>query len=211
MTKKSIATKTAAVSHSILAHAAGVTVTDPLPTEKAPSPPAESVGVKAKRGLRPQRSQVAIAAKMASELRGSDSYATLFGSGAPAASSVADALVTASNWSGSLQNAETWYQYVKQQEGLAWEHALGLTDPLRVPFEFNLTRDATVGETLPSTAKFFAAKSESGKKAAATRKKNQAEKKAAAVETSTPPAAQTPATVAATTVTTSVPAAKLLN
>lgn len=190
--KKTIATKTASVSHSILGQAAtgSVTVTDPVPTTVAPSPPTTYVATKLGRGFRPQRAQIAIAPKMASELRASATYAEQFGAGAPAAASVADALVNAGGWSGTRQNAQAWYNYARQQENLAWKHAFGLTDTLRVPFEFGEARDATIGEALPSTAKFFGATKESGKKAAATRKKNRAEKAALAAQA--PPAAPPP-------------------
>ncbi len=177
--KKSIAKKTVSVSHAVLGQVAAATVVDPAPTATAPSPPAGYVSTKVGRGNRPQRAQVAVASKMATELRAYGSYAQEFGSAAPDPSTLADALETAANWSGSLQNAAAWYQYVKQQEYLAWKHALGLTDSLRVPFEFQMSRDASVGESLPSTAKFFAARMETGAKAAATRKKAAAEKAAA--------------------------------
>ncbi len=177
--KKSVAKKTVSVSHTVLGQVAAATMVDPVPTATAPSPPAGYVSTKIGRGNRPQRAQVAVASKMATELQAYGSYAQEFGSAAPDPSTLADALVTAANWSGALQNATAWYQYVKQQEYLAWKHALGLTDSLRVPFEFQMSRDASVGETLPSTAKFFAARIEAGAKAAATRKKAAAEKAAA--------------------------------
>jgi hypothetical protein len=194
---RTIAKKTASVSHPILAQAAGVTVTDPVPTEKAPSPPAGYVPTKLGKKYRPQRTQVAIAPKVASELRASTGYAELFGSGAPPAASVADALETATAWSGTLQNATAWYQYVKQQEDLSWQHALGLTDPLRATFDFKLSRDATLAETLPNTASFFGAAKESAKKGVATRKKNEAVKKAATAQPTSPTPPSPPATTAA--------------
>jgi hypothetical protein len=192
---KTIAKKTAAVSHSLLAHVAAAgtaSVTDPLPTEKAPSPPATYVPTKLGRGFRPQHTQVAIAPKMASELRASTSYAEQFGAGAPPAATVASALETASSWSGVLQNATAWYQYVKQQEALSWKQALGLTDALRVPFDFSLSRGAAIGEALPSSAKFFAATKETAKKSAATRKSaKKKEAKSASPAGGTAPAVNT--------------------
>ncbi len=206
---RKVTKKGATVSHSTLAQAAGASVTDPVPTKRAPSPPKGNVPVTLGRGNRPRRAQVALAPKMAAELRASGDYAAQFGAGAPDASSVADSLETASAWSDSLQNATAWYQYTKQQEHLAWKHALGLTDTLRVPYEFRLSRDATVGESLPSTAKFFGAPKDSAMKAAATRKKNAAAEKPAGAKATasapadSPPLAPPPAAPAAT--------AKLLN
>lgn len=191
---KTIAKKTASVSHPILAQASGAGVTDPVPTTASPTPPTGYVPTKLGKGLRPQRAQIAIATKVASELRSSTTYAQQFGSSAPDAAAVADALDHASAWSGTLQNATAWYQYVKQQENLAWKHALGSTEALRVPFEFHLSRDATVGEALPSTAKFFGASKEAAKKGAATRKRNEAagttgtKKKGTATAPASPPA-----------------------
>jgi hypothetical protein len=202
---KSIATKTASVTHQLLAQT--TSVTDPLPTKSAPSPPKGYVPIKIGRGARPQRSQVAIASKAANELRGDASYAEQFGSAAPDRAAVADALTDAAAWSATLQNAAAWYQYVKQQESVAWKHAFGLTDPLRVPFEFRLTRDATIGQELPSVAKFFAASKETAQKAVATKKRKASEAAAAAkkaVVAATPATSEViaPATAAA---------AKLLN
>ncbi len=65
---------------------------------------------------------------------------------------------------------------------MAWKHAFGLTDPLRVPFEFRLTRDATIGQELPTVAKFFAASKEAAQKAVATKKRKASEAAAAAKE-----------------------------
>lgn len=199
------AKKNASVSHAPVTQASGVT--DPVPAEGAPSPPAGYVPTKAGRGFRPQRAQVAIAPKAAGEIRSSTRYTEQFGTAAPDPVSVADALTNASAWSAKLQNAAAWYQYVKQQEGLAWKHALTLTDPLRVPFEFHLSRDATVGQELPSVAKFFAAAKDTAKKGVATKKRKAAEKAAASK------AAATPSAVVAGAITDPVKAAavKLLN
>jgi hypothetical protein len=205
---KKVAKKTASISHVILAQASGVT--DPVPMESSPSPPAGYVPTKAGRGFRPQRAQVAIATKAAGELRGSTTYTEQFGTAAPDPASVADALTNAAAWSGKLQNATAWYQYVKQQEGLAWKHALSLTDPLRVPFEFRLSRDATIGQELPSVAKFFAAAKDTAKKGVATKKKKAADKAAAAKKAAT--AASSSAVVtAAVTDPVKAAAVKLLN
>jgi hypothetical protein len=176
--KTKVVSKTASVSHVTLAQASGIT--DPIPTESAPSPPAGYVVTKTGKGGRPKRTQVAIATKAAGELRGLGDYTEQFGTAAPDQVSVADALTQAAAWSEKLQNATAWYKYVKQEEALAWKHAQGLTDPLRVPFEFRLTRDATVEEKLPSVAKFFAAPKDAAKKGAATKKRNAAEKAASA-------------------------------
>jgi hypothetical protein len=206
--KTKIASKTASVSHVILAQASGVT--DPLPTESAPSPPEGYVPTKVGRGFRPQRAQISIATKAAGELRSLTTYTEYFGTAAPDQVSVAEALTNAAAWTSKLQNATIWYQYLKQQEGLAWKHALSLTEPLRVPFEFRLSRDATVEQQLPSVAKFFAAAKDTAKKSVATRKKNAADKAAAAKKAA---AAASSSAVPASAVTDPVKAAavKLLN
>ena len=177
--KKSVAKKTVSVSHAVLGQVAAASVVDPLPTETAPSPPAGYVKTTVGRGLRPQYAQIAVATKMAAEIQAYTAYTQEFGTAAPDPSSLADLLITAASWSGALQNATAWYQYVKEQENLAWKHAIGLTDALRIPFEFQTSRDASIAETLPSTTKFFAAPRERGAKAAASRKKAAAEQAAA--------------------------------
>ena len=206
---KSIAKKTATVSHVILAETAGVT--DPLPTVDPPTPPSGTVSVKLGRAYRPLKSQINLAPKAANELRSNTGYALTFGSSAPDAGNVADALTTASEWSGKLQLASAWYGYVKQQEALAWKHALGVTEPLRVPFEYQSERDPSVAKTFPSLTAYFAAPKERAAKGLATKKRNKLAARAAA--TAQPATAATAAAPATTSPTDAVKAAavKLLN
>src|ERR1700722_11572120 len=76
--KKSIAKKTASVSHTLLAQVQPAGVTDPVPTTLAPSPPPGYVATKIGRGGNSiLRSQVAIASKAAGELTNSTTYAKL--------------------------------------------------------------------------------------------------------------------------------------
>lgn len=181
-------------------------VVEPIPTALAPTPPSSYVPVAVPRGSRPQRSQINLALKVATEVRASSDYLQQFGNSAPNPVSVADALTLASGWSDSLQNATAWYEYVKQQEYLAWKQALAIVSPLRVPFEFRLVRDASVVEDYPSLNAFFAVARAAARKAVATKKKDKenAAKAASAAPTSTPLAEPTSTPPAA-------PVSKLLN
>jgi hypothetical protein len=186
--QKNINKKAASVSHVVLGQAA---LTDPVPTEKAPTPP-DYVPVKVGRGRAMLRSQVTMAPKVATELRGYAQYKEVFGATASDADTVAAALETASAWSASLANAAAWFKYVQQEAALAWQHARGLTDTLRAPFDIAVARDATVAETLPSTARFFGDPKAIAQRAVATKKKNKAAKTGSA-----PAAAPAPAVTAA--------------
>jgi len=199
--KKTIAKKTASVSHQILAQGQSTGVTDPVPTTLAPSPPEGFIAAKIGRGNSILRSQVAIAPKAAAEVQKSTTYLQQFGSAAPDKASVADALTTASAWSGVVQNAAAWYSYVRQQESAAWKHATSLTDPLRIPFEFRQARDASVAKEFPSLASFYAGPKVRAQKAVATKKKNAAaataqSKMATAPAVEAPPQAAPAATLA---------------
>ncbi len=180
---KTSSTKSASVAHVVLAHAAGAI--EAVPTEVAPSPPETFVASKLGRGNRPQRSQIDLALKVATEVRESPHYVQQFGAAAPNPVSVADALTLARGWSDKLQNAAAWYEYVKQQEHAAWKQAFTVSAPLRVPLEISLARDASVADSFPSLAAFFASGKERAQKGVATRKKNKAAK-AAAATSSTP-------------------------
>jgi hypothetical protein len=207
--KKSIAKKTASVSHTLLAQAQPAGVTDPIPTTLAPSPPPGYVATKIGRGGNSiLRSQVAIASKAAGEITSSTTYAT-FGAAVPDQASVASALSNAAAWSGVVQNASAWYAYVKQQEAAAWKHATGLTDTLQVPFEYQLGRDATLEKEFPSLISFYAGPKKRAQKGAATRKENAAgkgPKNKGAVAAAQPAVADASASPAP-----AAPAAKLLN
>ena len=169
---KSIAKKTATVSHVVLGQA---TVTDPVPTDKAPTPP-EYTPVKLGRGGRVKSGQETLATKVAAEVKSYSNYKEVFGATAPDPATIATALATAQAWSMSLANASAWFDYVRQETVLAWRHALGLTDSLEGPFELAVARDATISEALPSTTKFFAVPKEIAKKGVATKKRNQSKK-----------------------------------
>lgn len=177
--------KSGPVVHAILAVAAGAT--DALPVASAPPPPEGFVPTKLGRGGRPQKSQINLAPKAATELRTSTHYAGEFGNAAPDPVAVADALSTARAWSDKLQNANDWQAYVKEQEHLAWKHAVAVSDPLRSLFEVRAERDPNIGTTYPSLSAFFGVAKERAAKGAAT-KKRQRNAKTAPVAQTTPTA-----------------------
>jgi hypothetical protein len=183
---KKLSKKSTSVAHTVLAQAAGVT--EPVPTEVAPSPPETFVASTQARGNRPQRTQINLALKVAAELRGSANYTQQFGDAAPNPVSVADALTLARGWSDKLQNAKAWYDYVRQEENIAWKQAFTISNPLRVPFEFRLARDASLADEYPSTDAFFGTAKVAAKKAIVTKKKKKEKAEKLAAATSSTPA-----------------------
>jgi hypothetical protein len=180
------------VTHTVLAAAAGVT--DPLPTVDPPSPPAGYVPPsKVGRSPRPQRAQLQLAPRVATELHNATSYVQQFGDAAPDPGGLASSLTLARAWSDKLQLASAWYKYVQQQEHLAWKHAMGLMGELKVPFDFRAARDPSVATEFPSTAAFLAESSDRSKRAAATRAKNDKAAVKKAKEQVQPPPTQPPA------------------
>ena len=173
-------TKKTAASKSATSTVSPIGVTDPIPTVDPPAPPDGFVPMKLGRGGRPRKSQMNLASKAATELRKSKDYAAWFGAQVPAAGDIADAFTTAASWSSKLQLAKAWAEYVRQEESLAWKHALGQADGLRPEFEYRSARDNAVAQSLPSMTAFFAAPKESAVKAAATRKRAVNEAAAAA-------------------------------
>jgi hypothetical protein len=175
---KTHAHKSTTVSEATNDTAVPTGLVEPVPTAAAPPPPENYAVLPVERGNRPQRIQVSLALKVATELQSRSDYAELFGNAAPNPVSVADALTLAKGWSDKLQNATAWYQYVKQEEHAAWKQALTLTNLLRVPFEFRLARDASIGDLLPSLAAFLGAATARAVRGVITRKKNKAAKQA---------------------------------
>ena len=178
------AKKSPAVSDTVQAQPTGIA--EPVPVSIAPTPPSTYVPSVLQRGMRPQQSQINLALKVATELRGSANYTQQFGDTAPNPVGLADALTLARGWSDKLQNAKAWYEYVRQQENVAWKQAFTLSAPLRVPFEFRLARDASVAEEYPSLEAFLGTAKAAAKKGVATRKKK-AEKKMGTAAAATPP------------------------
>jgi hypothetical protein len=191
--KKTTSNKPASVNETVPAQVSGVT--DPLPSEDAPSPPHGPVTTKLTRGNRPMHAQVELAPRAAAELRTSSSYAQQFGTSAPDPVSAADALTTACAWTDKVKSADDWRAYCAQQEQLAWKHAMLLVLPLRPPFAYAQGRGTALGATWPSLSAFFAVTSDRSKKAGAVRKRNKAgpkpkKAKPAATTASTPPVAE---------------------
>jgi hypothetical protein len=162
---------------------------DPLPTALAPVPPSTTeVPVKrvgARRGLRPLKAQVDGATRAADELRAApDKYAEVFGARVPASTTVADSLQYSAGWSSALAAAEQWRAYCAEQNGLAWEYSLGLTERL---LPIVAAPGSTATADLPELSSVVTARTAPAKRAAVTRKENKAAKGATAPATPAPP------------------------
>jgi hypothetical protein len=199
--------------HPSLAAVAGVT--DPIPTEDPPQPPAGYMpSARLSRTLRPQHIQVELATRVAAELLASTSYTQRFGNAAPNRESIAASLTQARAWSDKLRLANDWVTYVRQQEHLAWKHAMGLVGDLKVPFEFHAGRDPSMLAELPSLATFLGESNARAKRGAATRarKKKRDEKGGAVADGAAGKApAAPPATAVVVTDPVKTAAVKLLN
>jgi hypothetical protein len=165
---------------------------DAVPTDDAPTPPAGFAPHKLGRGApQPCKAVVQAAPQAAEEIRTATTYESTFGSLAPAAAPLADAIDFAAEWSAKRASAEAWRTYTRQQEDLAWRFALGELGALRPSFVAATTLDPTVTSQFSKVAQLFAPRSAAALKAAASKKATKAAKEAAQAA---PPALPTTAT-----------------
>jgi hypothetical protein len=143
------------------------------PTASAPDTPEHftpiSLGA-ARRLLKSTSTQVTEAPQMAREISASRTYATDFGSRAPAATALANKLKLASAWSTEAARAERWAHYAQSQALLAWDAALQDTRTLKEEFDLAVKHDAALPERYPSTTAFLKARREAAARGVRTRK-----------------------------------------
>jgi hypothetical protein len=151
---------------------------DPLPKHEAPKAPDGFVpgplGALLRNG-RPAPVQVALAPKMAGEIRSSVSWIALLGASAPSHTAVADALSVAAGWSHQLALAQAWFEYVRRQEAVAWKHATGVLDSVRQPFRLVSDHDPKVAAAFPATTQYFGFARAKAQRAANARKNKKKE------------------------------------
>jgi hypothetical protein len=145
----------------------------PLPAVPTPVPPEGFIPLPAYDAVRsrPRKAQVAAAAPVVDELRHFADYEAIFGTLVPAAKRIASVLDFAVKWRSQRDAAETWNTYVRAQDALAWEAALGLLDELKPSFQRAVARDPALAATYPRLATFFAAHKQIAQRATATKKK----------------------------------------
>jgi hypothetical protein len=163
---------------------------DAVPSDDAPTPPTGFTPQKLDRAVaRPCKAVVLAAPQAAEELRTATTYESTFGSLAPAAAPLADAISFAASWSAKRASAEAWRTYTRQQEDLAWRYALGKLDTLRPSYVAATSLDATVSSQFSKVTQLFAPRSAASTKAAASRKAAKAAKESAQSAAPAQPAA----------------------
>ena len=167
---------------------------DAVPTDSAPVPPKGFAPQKLGRGLRPCVAVVQAAPQAAEEIRTATTYESTFGSLAPAAAPLADAINFAAEWSAKRASAEAWRTYTRQQEDLAWRYALGKMDALRPSYVAATTLDPAVTTAFSKVAQLFAPRSVAAAKAVASKKAKKEAQESAQSAAPAPPTTATPVT-----------------
>jgi hypothetical protein len=168
---------------------------DAVPTDNAPAPPTGFTPQKLGRNVpRPAKAVVQAAPQAAEEIRTATTYQSTFGSLAPAAAPLADAINFAAEWSAKRASAEAWRTYTRQQEDLAWRFALGKLDALRPSYVAATKLDPAVTSQFSKVAQLFAPRSAAALKAVASKKAKKAATEAAQAAAPAQPATATPVT-----------------
>jgi len=167
------------------------------PAAGAPAPPEGWTPVLKKkrsaRGLRPKGVQITSAVAAAKELTQSATYATDFGSRAPAAAQVAFVVTNAAKWRDTWQAAKKFFAYASEQRA-TWENdAVAQMDALKPAFDYAASRDTTVAEKYAATSKYLGATNAIAERAATVRKAKAKGGKGSTEATGAPPEASPPA------------------
>jgi hypothetical protein len=158
------------------------------PVVTIPSPPAGFVTPAGRTyvGFLPSSRELAAAATAVTDLGSFDDYVALFGSAAPPAAAVANAIAIGLQWRAMRTPAEAWDAYVRAQYGAAWKEARTQLDELKPLFLHALAKDPSLASKYQGLTEMFDAPKVSASKAAATKKKSaQAKAAKATVATST--------------------------
>jgi hypothetical protein len=140
------------------------------------------------RGAHPRQDQVTNADAAANELLKSTTYAEDFGQRVPSAATLGFLMENSAKWRGEWSQAEQYAAYAAQQRA-AWEQeTLDQMGVFKQAFAFVASREPTVAEKYPATAKYLAAGSTISTRAGKTRKEKA---KATAKKVVAAPAAET--------------------
>lgn len=111
------------------------------------------------------RQHVESATTAAAELAAFVGWSERLGALVPSASTLGNALAFASAWTDQRTAAERWLAHVRENEILAWNHALELVDVVKTPLFFACERDATVADALPALLRVVGARAAQSRKA----------------------------------------------
>ncbi len=144
-----------------------------LPSVPVPVPPEGFVPIPGHDVVssRPRQAQVANAAQVVDELRHFTNYDAIFGTLVPAAKRIASVLEFAVKWRAQRDAAAAWNTYVRTEDALAWDAAIGLLDELKPSFQRAVARDPALAAAHPRLATFFATHKQIAQRATATKKR----------------------------------------
>ena len=157
-------------------------------------------------GFHPSSRELGAASMAITDLQRFSDYLTVLGSAAPPAAAIAAALTLGTEWRAMRDSTESWDQYARAQDAMAWKNALTLVDELKPLFLNAVAKNATLASQYPGLTQMFDAQKAPAKQAVATRKRNAKAKADTAATAAQAAAAAAPAAVPAAT-TAAAPAA----
>jgi hypothetical protein len=170
-----------------------VPVMGAAPTVSIPVPPSGFVPVPGidLRGYRPMQAELASVPDAVLELGQVPNWGLIFGITAPAATSVAQRLQVAAQWTSLRAQSDAWSSYVNSQEGMAWKDALEVVNSLKPAFALATAASPAMLSQYPALTRLLGAQAVVAKRGAATKKRN------AAAASAVPAAATTASSVGA--------------
>jgi hypothetical protein len=152
-----------------------IAISPPVPGETVPTPPGgyTPADLAEYRGLLPKGSQLTALPDVIKELRRFTDYAEVFGKTAPPLPWVLQTFDAANQWSQMHVKNQTWDEYTRTQEAMAWKDVHFAMQRMQPALELAVKGDATVGTQNPALVRFFGAASVIAQKAVSTKKANQ--------------------------------------
>jgi hypothetical protein len=123
-------------------------------------------------GFRPTSRELGAAGAAIADLQRFSDYLTVLGSAAPPAASIAAALSLGTEWRAMRDTTESWDEYARAQDAMAWKNALTLLDELKPLFLNAVAKSAVLASQYPGLTQLFDAQRAPAKQAVATRKRN---------------------------------------
>ncbi len=152
------------------------------------------------RGCYPHKSELAAAPGVITDLEKFAGYSTTLGTSAPPVPAVTGAISVALEWRTMRDSTETWDEYVRAQDAMAWQAAMTYLDDIKPLFLIAVSKNPSLATTYPWLAQVFNAPKVSARQAKTTKKNN-----AKAAVASAQAAAKTAAAASAAPVATASP------
>lgn len=173
-----VVTSPTTASSPVVAAPAGAStlpgVVSPPPDGDIPSVPAGFVvpNYRDFLGFRPSSRELGAASAVIADLQRFSDYPTVLGSAAPPAAAIAAALTLGTEWRAMRDTTESWDEYAKAQDAMAWKNALTLLDELKPLFLNAVAKNATLAQQYLGLAQMFDAQRAPARQAAVTKKRN---------------------------------------